>query len=428
MHDLKKKPQNNTVVFKSQSNDANLLIGPVGSVCHVPTNIPNIFKCNCKMTTRSCKLFWTWSLRGKYKFQALKDPDSFTHSQTRSSTHTQTLFSLSEPRQTRVMSLGEFPYCHLHHRHGFDRYALCVCLVCNLLYRVCFDAVKRSSVYTQSPLKLINKQNAAEREKKNLMCGDLFTWRQRESDCFCDRVLMKTETEVLCVLESGCELTLSLCGRGRTRPRRIRLCSPSPRGRADVAGRARSLSPGKHGPSPYRHSSGSVRRHVKFNSFVWTKLKLTQLFAERLVPPPHPTSLTCRLGYVLLLSELFSPGMLPAERPSHLYLKRIPLCLGCSKIWTAGSGTEMRKECFFFLWVALLRRLTLQDGCRTLGKKTTLNTVIVLEYCIEDTSCNWLHFYKCSKVVIHSVANYWMHRQLHWFGLNFETVVQDIYH
>lgn len=37
-------------------------------------------------------------------------------------------------------------------------------------------------------------------------------------------------------------------------------------------------------------------------------------------------------GYVRLLSVLCSPGMLPADRPSHLYLKRIPLCLGCSII------------------------------------------------------------------------------------------------
>lgn len=39
------------------------------------------------------------------------------------------------------------------------------------------------------------------------------------------------------------------------------------------------------------------------------------------------------------MSELFSPGILPAERPSHLYLKRIPLCFGCSKIWISGCST-----------------------------------------------------------------------------------------
>lgn len=43
-------------------------------------------------------------------------------------------------------------------------------------------------------------------------------------------------------------------------------------------------------------------------------------------------SITWMDGYVLLLSVLCSPGMLPADRPSHLYLKRIPLCLGCSMI------------------------------------------------------------------------------------------------
>lgn len=41
-------------------------------------------------------------------------------------------------------------------------------------------------------------------------------------------------------------------------------------------------------------------------------------------------------GYVRLLSVLCSPGMLPAERPSHLYLNRIPLCRGCSIISTYG--------------------------------------------------------------------------------------------
>ncbi len=55
-------------------------------------------------------------------------------------------------------------------------------------------------------------------------------------------------------------------------------------------------------------------------------------------------------GWVLVVSLLFSPGMLPAERPSHLYLNRIPLCFGCSMIsmkglavWTEGQ-VEAREE------------------------------------------------------------------------------------
>lgn len=43
-------------------------------------------------------------------------------------------------------------------------------------------------------------------------------------------------------------------------------------------------------------------------------------------------------GKVLLFSVLCSPGMLPADLPSHLYLKRMPLCLGCSNISIQGSG------------------------------------------------------------------------------------------
>ena len=47
--------------------------------------------------------------------------------------------------------------------------------------------------------------------------------------------------------------------------------------------------------------------------------------------------LTWMLGKDLLFSETLSPGMLPADGPSHLYLKRVPLCLGCSRIRTCGS-------------------------------------------------------------------------------------------
>lgn len=50
----------------------------------------------------------------------------------------------------------------------------------------------------------------------------------------------------------GGELTRSLCGPDRTLPRRIRLCSPFPPGRAGAAGTARSSSPGKRAPSPCR--------------------------------------------------------------------------------------------------------------------------------------------------------------------------------
>lgn len=62
------------------------------------------------------------------------------------------------------------------------------------------------------------------------------------------------------------------------------------------------------------------------------------------------TPLTLMAGCVLVVSLLFSPGMLPAERPSHLYLNLIPLCFGCSMIsmkglavWTGGQG-EAREE------------------------------------------------------------------------------------
>lgn len=41
-------------------------------------------------------------------------------------------------------------------------------------------------------------------------------------------------------------------------------------------------------------------------------------------------------GWVLVVSLLFSPGMLPADRPSHLYLNLIPLCFGCSMISMKG--------------------------------------------------------------------------------------------
>lgn len=49
-------------------------------------------------------------------------------------------------------------------------------------------------------------------------------------------------------------------------------------------------------------------------------------------------------GCVLVVSLLFSPGMLPAERPSHLYRKRMPLCLGCSMISRKGLAAQRRQE------------------------------------------------------------------------------------
>lgn len=55
----------------------------------------------------------------------------------------------------------------------------------------------------------------------------------------------------------GGVLTRSLCGPGQTPPHSIRLYSLSPPGRADAAGKARSLSPNKHEPSPCRSNSGS---------------------------------------------------------------------------------------------------------------------------------------------------------------------------
>lgn len=56
----------------------------------------------------------------------------------------------------------------------------------------------------------------------------------------------------------GGELTRSLCGQDQTRPRRIRLCSPSPPDRVDAVGTARSSSPSKLAPFPYQSNSGSV--------------------------------------------------------------------------------------------------------------------------------------------------------------------------
>lgn len=56
-------------------------------------------------------------------------------------------------------------------------------------------------------------------------------------------------------------------------------------------------------------------------------------------------------GWVLVVSLLFSPGMLPAERPSHLYLNLIPLCFGCSMIsmkglavWTDAQAKAREEE------------------------------------------------------------------------------------
>lgn len=54
--------------------------------------------------------------------------------------------------------------------------------------------------------------------------------------------------------------------------------------------------------------------------------------------------LTLMAGWVLVVSLLFSPGMLPAERPSHLYLNLIPLCFGCSMISMKGFGVATWKR------------------------------------------------------------------------------------
>lgn len=63
----------------------------------------------------------------------------------------------------------------------------------------------------------------------------------------------------------------------------------------------------------------------------------------------HP--LTLMAGWVFVVSLLFSPGMLPAERPSHLYLNLIPLALGCSMIsmkafpvWTVKTKKQLKKQ------------------------------------------------------------------------------------
>lgn len=47
---------------------------------------------------------------------------------------------------------------------------------------------------------------------------------------------------------------------------------------------------------------------------------------------------TLMAGWVLVVSLLFSPGMLPADRPSHLYLNLMPLCFGCSMISMKGPA------------------------------------------------------------------------------------------
>ena len=49
-------------------------------------------------------------------------------------------------------------------------------------------------------------------------------------------------------------------------------------------------------------------------------------------------------GCVLVVSLLFSPGMLPAERPSHLYLNLMPLGLGCSMISMKEFAAERERE------------------------------------------------------------------------------------
>lgn len=46
------------------------------------------------------------------------------------------------------------------------------------------------------------------------------------------------------------------------------------------------------------------------------------------------------VGSVLFVSLLPSPRMLPADRPSHWYRKRIPRCFGCSMI-TSSGGSRM---------------------------------------------------------------------------------------
>lgn len=91
---------------------------------------------------------------------------------------------------------------------------------------------------------------------------------------FDDSMMIKTETDGIIAADDdsesevaaecfwfegsvGGELTRSLCGLDRTQPRRIRPCSPSPPGHVDVAGTARSSSPGKLAPSLSRSNSGS---------------------------------------------------------------------------------------------------------------------------------------------------------------------------
>lgn len=69
-----------------------------------------------------------------------------------------------------------------------------------------------------------------------------------------------------------------------------------------------------------------------------------------------------------MVSLLFSPGMLPAERPSHLYLNLIPLCLGCSMIsmkaldvWTDGQVEDRHKIKMWLKTETLLESLAHQS-------------------------------------------------------------------
>ena len=68
------------------------------------------------------------------------------------------------------------------------------------------------------------------------------------------------------------------------------------------------------------------------------------------------------VGYVFLSLVLLTPGMLPADRPSHSYLKRSPLDAGCSVMRTkaaffwracsadADAGPAMALRCCWNSW------------------------------------------------------------------------------
>lgn len=88
-------------------------------------------------------------------------------------------------------------------------------------------------------------------------------------------------------------------------------------------------------------------------------------------------------GWVLVVSLLFSPGMLPAERPSHLYLNLIPLCFGCSMIsmkgFTVGTARQVEARKGKEMWLNCSVLETQKHSIRFV--KQTVNTPLSRSVC-----------------------------------------------